>query len=59
MAIFICLILLPRFFGEPGTPYDYQNISLADVRKQLQQLGANHESMRKKINARVMNMIDK
>lgn len=53
------LIIFFRFFGERGTSYDYHNISLADVRKQLQQLGTNHESMRKKINVRVMNMIDK
>lgn len=56
-----CIILncYVRFFGEPGSSYDYHNINLADVRKQLQQLNVNHETMRKKINVRVMNMIDK
>ncbi|KAI8973317.1 hypothetical protein BDF20DRAFT_824084 [Mycotypha africana] len=47
-----------QYFGEPGSPYDYTHITMADVRKQLQQLTANHDSLRKKINVRVMNMID-
>ncbi|KAI8643677.1 P-loop containing nucleoside triphosphate hydrolase protein [Parasitella parasitica] len=47
-----------HLFGQPGSAYDYNNISLVDVRKQLQQLSSNHEKMRKQINVRVMNMID-
>ncbi|CAO3620284.1 unnamed protein product [Mucor fragilis] len=47
-----------QLFGQPGSAYDYNNTSLADVRKQLQQLSSNHEKMRKQINVRVMNMID-
>ena len=48
-----------RFFGEAGSPYDYSNINIADSRKTLQRLRDKYESMRKKINVRVMNMIDK
>lgn len=48
-----------RYFGEPGTVYDFQNMNVADIKKQLQQALAKHESLRKKINVRVMNMIDK
>ncbi|KAI9478463.1 MAG: hypothetical protein EXX96DRAFT_248991 [Benjaminiella poitrasii] len=47
-----------QLFGQPGSAYDYTNISLADIRKQLEQLSVNHDSLRKKINVRVMNMID-
>ncbi|RCI07057.1 Structural maintenance of chromosomes protein 2 [Rhizopus stolonifer] len=47
-----------QMFGQPGSAYDYHTIHLADARKQLQQLSANHDTMRKKINVRVMNMID-
>ncbi|KAI9262024.1 hypothetical protein BY458DRAFT_515616 [Sporodiniella umbellata] len=47
-----------HLFGEPGTNYDYTNVNMPDLRKQLQQLTMNHESLRKKINVRVMNMID-
>lgn len=48
-----------RYFGEPGTVYDFQNMNVADIKKQLQQALAKHELLRKKINVRVMNMIDK
>lgn len=48
-----------RLFGQPGSAYDYTNISLVDVRKQFQNLSSKHEKMRKHINVRVMNMIDK
>ncbi|KAI8378675.1 RecF/RecN/SMC [Choanephora cucurbitarum] len=47
-----------QYFGQPGSAYDYQATNLADARRQLQQLSANHDTMRKKINVRVMNMID-
>ncbi|KAI7903060.1 uncharacterized protein BX663DRAFT_434418 [Cokeromyces recurvatus] len=47
-----------QLFGQAGSAYDYTNISLADIRKQLEQLSVNHDSLRKKINVRVMNMID-
>ncbi|KAI7888401.1 P-loop containing nucleoside triphosphate hydrolase protein [Mucor mucedo] len=45
-------------FGEAGTVYDFQNMNLGDIKKQLSQTSAKHESLRKKINVRVMNMID-
>ncbi|KAI9488964.1 RecF/RecN/SMC [Zychaea mexicana] len=47
-----------QFFGASGTPYDYTNINIGDSRKTLQRLRDKYESMRKKINVRVMNMID-
>ncbi|KAG1124874.1 hypothetical protein G6F42_009222 [Rhizopus arrhizus] len=47
-----------QLFGQPGSAYDYTNISLVDVRKQFQNLSSKHEKMRKHINVRVMNMID-
>ncbi|KAG2180189.1 hypothetical protein INT43_003978 [Umbelopsis isabellina] len=45
-------------FGQPDTPYDYRDVNLADAKKTLQQLVDKHEAMRKKINVKVMNMID-
>lgn len=63
MYLFICInnlyLFVFRNFGEPNSVYDFQNMNLADVKKQLQQLSAKHETLRKKINVRVMNMIDK
>jgi structural maintenance of chromosome 2 len=46
-------------FGQPNTPFDYTQLNIPDARKELKQLRTNHDSMRKKINNRVMNMIDK
>jgi hypothetical protein len=46
-------------FGQPDTPYDYRDVNLGDAKKTLQQLVDKHETMRKKINVKVMNMIDK
>ncbi|KAI9026644.1 hypothetical protein CLU79DRAFT_58207 [Phycomyces nitens] len=48
-----------QFFGQPNTPYDYKSISISDTKRTLSQLALKHDSMRKKINVRVMSMIDK
>jgi hypothetical protein len=50
---------VPSLFGQPDTPYDYRDVNLGDAKKTLQQLVDKHEAMRKKINVKVMNMIDK
>ncbi|ORX55008.1 RecF/RecN/SMC protein [Hesseltinella vesiculosa] len=47
-----------ELFGEPNSPYDFRNINLTDTRKNLQKLVSKRDAMRKKINVRVMNMID-
>lgn len=48
-----------RYFGQPNTPYNFNSVDLNDTKKALRQLSEKHESMRKKINVKVMNMIDK
>ncbi|KAI9316303.1 RecF/RecN/SMC [Dichotomocladium elegans] len=47
-----------QYFGERNTPYDFHNVNIGDMRTTLKQLMAKHDSMRKKINVRVMSMID-
>ncbi|KAI8086313.1 uncharacterized protein BX664DRAFT_335502 [Halteromyces radiatus] len=47
-----------EFFGQENSAYDYRNISISETKKMLQQVVAKHDTMRKKINVRVMNMID-
>ncbi|GAA5805506.1 hypothetical protein EDC94DRAFT_603518 [Helicostylum pulchrum] len=47
-----------QFFGEPGSAYDHQNMNLTDAKTELSRLVRKHDSMRKQINVRVMNMID-
>ncbi|ORZ21122.1 hypothetical protein BCR42DRAFT_187615 [Absidia repens] len=48
-----------ELFGKANSDYDYRNINVAESRKSLQKVVAKHDAMRKKINIRVMNMIDK
>ncbi|CAJ0748244.1 13808_t:CDS:10, partial [Entrophospora sp. SA101] len=45
-------------FGEVNSPYDFENNSPNECKKMLQQLQEKHNSIRKKINTKVMNMID-
>ncbi|KAL0094637.1 RecF/RecN/SMC [Phycomyces blakesleeanus] len=47
-----------QFFGQPNTPYDYKSISISDTKRTLSQLALKYDAMRKKINVRVMSMID-
>lgn len=45
-------------FGRAGTAYDFKRQNMADCRAQLKSLSERSQGMRKKINPRVMNMID-
>ncbi|CAG8737531.1 1526_t:CDS:10, partial [Cetraspora pellucida] len=45
-------------FGKPNTAYDFVNNNPSECKKMLRQLEEKHNNMRKKINAKVMNMID-
>ncbi|KAI5783885.1 P-loop containing nucleoside triphosphate hydrolase protein [Peziza echinospora] len=47
-------------FGKPGTPYDFngQNINISESKAQLKSLTERFQGMKKKINPKVMNMID-
>lgn len=45
-------------FGRPGTPYDFKGHNMADAKKNLSGLSDRFNSMKKKINPKVMNMID-
>lgn len=46
------------FFGKPGSPYDFNGVNLAQAREQCRELEAQHKGMGRKINTKVMNMID-
>jgi structural maintenance of chromosome 2 len=48
-----------RFFGKQGTPYDFKGVNLAQAREQCRELEAQHKGMGRKVNTKVMNMIDK
>lgn len=48
-----------RFFGKAGTPYDFRSIDLQQARDQCRELESQATGMGKKINPKVMNMIDR
>ncbi|KAJ6013871.1 RecF/RecN/SMC [Penicillium herquei] len=45
-------------FGRPNTPYHFQNSNIAECKATLRNLTERSQGMRKKINPKVMNMID-
>lgn len=47
-----------QFFGNAGTPYDFAGVNLQQAREQCRELETQHKGMGRKINTKVMNMID-
>lgn len=45
-------------FGRSGTPYDFKNQNIAECKATLRNLTERFQGMKKKINPKVMNMID-
>jgi len=46
-------------FGKPNTPYDFNAHNIDESKKKLKQLEERHESLRKQINMKVMDTIDR
>ncbi|GAM90243.1 hypothetical protein ANO11243_082850 [Dothideomycetidae sp. 11243] len=47
-----------ELFGRPGTPYDFSGQNMSECRSRLRGVSERASSMKKKINPKVMNMID-
>ena len=45
-------------FGRPGSPYDFKGQNMAECKSSLRNLSERFQGMKKKVNAKVMNMID-
>jgi hypothetical protein len=45
-------------FGRSGTPYDFEGQNIAECKSSLRNLTERFQGMKKKINPKVMNMID-
>jgi hypothetical protein len=52
-----CLIQI-RLFGKPGTLYDYTGVDIPQSKEKAKELEELQKGMKKKINPKVMNMID-
>ena len=53
------LLLTNRFFGKTNTQYDFDGVNLSQVREKTRELEAQQKGMGRKINTKVMNMIDR
>ena len=47
-----------RFLGKPGSPYDFKGVNLNQAREQCRELEAQQKAAGRKINTKVMNMIE-
>jgi hypothetical protein len=45
-------------FGKPGTKYDFEGHDFADLKQKCAEQAQLQEGMKKKVNNKVMNMID-
>lgn len=48
-----------RYFGKPGTPYDFAGVNLTEIREKTREMEAQHKSLGRKVNKSVMTMIDR
>ena len=49
----------PRQFGQPGGQYDFTTLDVGRLRDKARELEAQQKGMKKKINPKVINMIDR
>ena len=55
-----CIFSSPNsLFGQPGSLYDFENFNLGVSRERCAELEEQQKGMKKKINPKVINMIDK
>lgn len=47
-----------KLFGHPGTAYDFRKHNMSEVRRMCRKLEEQHSGLKKKVNTKVMNMID-
>lgn len=48
-----------RLFGRQGTPYDFTGLDVHSLRDKARELESQQKSMKKKVNPKAMNMIDR
>ena len=48
-----------RTFGKEGSPYNFAGAPMGEMKKKCQQLEEDQQSMRKKVNPKVLSMIDR
>ena len=51
-------LVLRRYFGKEGSQYDFKNVDIAQLQAKKKELEEQQKGMKKKINPKVLNMID-
>ena len=52
------VLYLRRYFGKEGSQYDFKNVDIAQLQAKKKELEEQQKGMKKKINPKVLNMID-
>jgi structural maintenance of chromosome 2 len=52
-------MILFRQFGKPGSQYDFSKTNVAELRERVKTLEESQKGMKKKVNPKVINMIDR
>jgi structural maintenance of chromosome 2 len=52
-------MLMDRMFGRAGTQYDFAGADVPTLREKARELESQQKSMKKKINPKAVNMIDR
>lgn len=47
-----------KMFGQPGSAYDFRKQNMSEVRRMCKKLEEQHSGLKKKVNPKVLNMID-
>jgi hypothetical protein len=55
---FLILSKTSSLFGQPGSQYDFSKIDIGQLKDRARELEEQQRSMKKKVNPKVMNMID-
>ena len=48
-----------RTFGKENSPYNFAGLDMGNAREKCRQLEENHRKMKRKVNPRVLTMIDR
>lgn len=57
-AVSVDLINAYRSFGKPGSPYDFDSSDIGDLSRRANELETRQRGMKKKVNPKVMSMIE-
>jgi hypothetical protein len=55
---FLILSKTSSLFGQPGSQYDFSKIDIGQLKDRARELEEQQRGMKKKVNPKVMNMID-